>query len=336
MTYSDPIPRPPSPELISSAQNLHDILADSFDRPFEALGYKADFDSFPPSHAAIYTGRSKELLTRLTTEPLHKGRAWNIEVGYNPTDEQLAIAALTIPFQPADGTYHDLVIQRITSSRYNGSYLVLERTAPDAELAPYETEVDKLEKAVFDTEGMYIVPESHVLQLAHLAGYTHPRLFTKPNDLLVHMAETLDAAYRWERTESITVPLSEGYQLLLRRGAAIEPTITSTPAILAERYKDEPIAPAASIQHQRDGWLEATIESVGVTRKQTVIHFDYEDHFVKLPTITTQEVAPATDDTSVANYGPDATVVQNKASVEVTVEMFDLLAESLLDELGDQ
>jgi hypothetical protein len=335
MTYSDPIPRPPSAELISSAQNLHDILADSFERPFETLGYKANFDTFLPAHSALFTEQSRKAMARLTTEPVNKGRAWTIEVGYNPKNEKLAITSLAIPFQPEDDRYHDLIFQRLNSPAYGDGYAVLERTAPDAELTLYKSEIEQLEKAVFGNDTMCMVPESDVLQFAHMAGYTHPQLFTKPNDLLAHMAETLDAAYRWERSESITVPLSEGYQLLLRRGATIEPTVAPQSSSPVEQDQNEPIAPSISIEHQRDGWLEAVIESVGSTRKQTVIHFDYEDHFIQLPTVTTQELAPAKDDAIIAQYGPDAYIVQNKASVEVTVEMLDLLAESLMDELGD-
>jgi hypothetical protein len=316
MAYSDPIPKPPSAELINSAQNLHDILADSFSRPFETLGYKANFDIFIPSQSVFDTEQAKKAMKRLIAEPIHKDRAWNIEIGYNPSDENLAITSLTIPFQPTNNTYHDLIMRRLDSASFVGDYAVLERTAPDAEPTLYKSEVELLEKAVFDNDTICMIPESDVLQLAHMAGYTHPLLFDKPDDLLIHMAETLGTAYRWHRTESITIPLSEGYQLLLRRGASIiEPEISG---------------------QRGDGWLEAIIESVGKTRKQTVIRFDYEDHFIKLPTITTQEITPATDEATIANYGPDANTVKNKDTVTTTAEMFDLLAESLMDELGDQ
>ncbi len=313
MTSRDPIPQFESPEALESAKRLHDTLTAPFDRPFESLGYQAEFTYTPSANEAVFAqdGAWNTIAEATGLQPAVK-QPWSVKLGYEPKKERIVPTAVETPVVSVN-PHEKLVLQRIET----GEYLLLHRTEEDGELKLFATQSDEFEKEIFHRNTAASFSESYVDRLLTTAGYTAPELFTTPDDLQAHVAETLDTATRWHRKETIYLPIDEITSVTLERTSAVRS------GAQFEAENEEYVK-------ETDGHITATVEYHNPdSRGQLVIRFAYSDHFVSMPEVTKRKVVRAFDDAVIANYGPDAYQIIDSEPVELSPEQMDELAEGL-------
>lgn len=314
MTSTDPIPsRDPENEARESARRLHDSLTAPFERPFESLGYQAEFTYTPSANDAIFSeDGSWSTIGKATGLKPAAMQPWSVELGYDPKKERITTTAVEIPVVGIN-PQEKLVLQRIET----GEYLLLHRVDDESDLKLFATQSDEFEKVIFNRNSATSTSEGYVDKLLTSAGYVAPELFTSPNDLQAHVAETLGTATKWHRKEVIEMPVDDATTVKLERTSSVRPTTHFEEA--NEEYIKE-----------IDGSITMIIEYHNPeSRGQLVIVFSYSDHFVSMPTITTRKVVPAFDASIIANYGPDAVQIIDSHPVELTAEQTDELAEQL-------
>jgi hypothetical protein len=314
MTSHDPKPRSQEDLELESAKRLHDTLTAPFDRPFESLGYQADFSYTPSSNDAIFAhdGPWSTVAEATNLVPAQK-HAWNVRLGYDPKKERIVTTTLEVPvFTPRQG--ESLVFQRIMET---GEYLLLHREETDAELKLFATQSDEFEMSVFQRNSANSLSEGYVDKLLIAAGYTSPEIFTTPDDLQEHVAETLDTATAWSRKETIITPIEERKSVTLERTSSVQP---------AGRFEES----TGGYTHETDGHVKATISYFNEGYiGQLIITFAYSDHFVSMPKVTIRKKVPAFDDAVIAQHGPDAVQYVDSGAVELSIDDMDALAEEL-------
>lgn len=321
MTTRDPVP--PSKEadpLLESARRLHDALTAPFDRPFDSLGYQASFEYTPSPECPVFTeGGIWSILERETDlKPVQK-QPWKVKLGHDPRRDKIVTTSLEVPVDANSGQAR-LMLQRIAET---AEYLMLLRDDQDSEPKLLDTEADEFDKIVYGKHGdAHTLSEGYVDRLLVSAGYIAPEVFTNPDDLQEHIADTLGTATVWSRIEKIVRVIDEVTTINLERTSVVLPTTQ-----FAEETEE--------YVRQSDGTVKATIQyhNDSGNRGDLVITFDYTDHFVSLPRIVKQVVVPAFDDKVIANHGVGAHQIVRSDSLKLNSEAIDELAEELAVEL---
>lgn len=313
MTSRDPIPRSEHEEALESAKRLHDTVTAPFDRPFESLGYQAEFTYTPSANDTVFAeeGVWSTIGEATGLKPAVK-QPWSVKLGYDPKKERIVTTSVEAPVA-SPSLQEKLVLQRIET----GEYLLLHRADNESDLKLFATQSDEFEKEVFHRNSAAAFSEGYVDALLIGAGYMAPEIFTTPDDLQAHVAETLDTATKWHRKETIYLPIDDVTSVTLERVSSVQPSTQFEES--NEEYVKE-----------IDGNITAIVEYHNPdSRGQLVIKFAYSDHFVSMPEVTTRKVVRAFDDEVIANYGPDAYQILDSQPVELTPVQMDELAEEL-------
>lgn len=313
MTSRDPVPRSENEEALESAKRLHDTLTAPFDRPFESLGYQAEFTYTPSANDAVFAevGIWNTIEEATSLRPAVK-QPWSVKLGYDPKKERIVTTKVEAPVASAN-PYEKLVLQRIET----GEYLLLHRTDEESDPKLFATQSDDFEKTIFHQNSAASFSEGYVDHLLIGAGYMAPEVFTTPDDLQAHVAETLDTATKWYRKETIFMPIDEVTSVTLERTSSVRP------GAMFEESNEEYV-------RETDGHITAIVNYHNPdSRGQLVVKFAYTEHFVSMPEIITRKVVSAFDDKVIANYGPDAYQILDSKPVDLTPEQMDSLAEEL-------
>jgi len=315
MTSRDPSPKNNFDPALESARRLHDTLTAPFDRPFDSLGYQAGFDYTPSADSPVFVEGG--IWTTIDEETgLHPmpHRPWSVKLGHDPRRDRIVTTSVEIPVD-ANSAQARLLLQRIADT---GEYLMLRRDDAESEAKLLTVMADEFEKIVYQKDGhANSLSEGYVDRLLVAAGYIAPEVFTNPDDLQEHIAETLGTATKWKRTERIVSVVDEVTTVNLERTSIVLPS--SQFAEETEEYT-----------RQSDGEVKATVQYHNPTyRGELVIKFDYTDHFVSMPDVVSQRVVPAFDEAIIANHGPDAYQIIKSDKIDLTPEATDDLAEQL-------